>query len=128
MQESNDSTNLEEYQLRHRKTLKSLTHSPFSKEIIVCQPLNITSTKRHFSFDQISNHEQIDQIFEEEKKAMEMKKRNENKKKKVVECENVQILENVKFIEREMSVETETMIRQALGAHFLFGNMDLVQM
>lgn len=126
MQENHDSTNLEEYQLKHRKTLKSLTHCPFTKEIIECQPLNITSTKRHFSFDQISNHSE--QILEEEKKAMEVKKRNENKKKKVVECENVQILENVKFIEREMSIETENMIRQALGAHFLFGNMDLVQM
>lgn len=128
MQENHDSIILEEYQSKQRKTLKSFTHCPFTKEIMECQPLNITTTKRHFSFDHFSNHEPIEQIFEEEKKAMEIKKRNENKKKKVVECENVQILENVKFIEREMSIDTENMIRQALGGHFLFGNMDLVQM
>ena len=88
----------------------------------------ITSTRRHFSVDEASP--MFNANWEEEMKMNETGKRTENKKKKFIAefHANINILENVKIIDREMSIEIENIIKNTLLGHFLFCNMDMVQM
>ena len=90
----------------------------------------IKSTKRRYSFDEMtSSLAFFNKNLEEERKStkpLSNIKRNEIKKKKCLlgDAHN----ENIPQIQKTMSEETTEMIKKTLKSHFLFGNMDMIQM
>jgi len=94
----------------------------------------IKSTKRRYSFDEMSQSQSL-MHFEEEERKMASKqnldiKRNEIKKKKfmISEANPKGVKEDILEVQKIMSEETTNMIKSTLKSHFLFGNMDMIQM
>lgn len=116
----------------------------FNEEVLYNQ--QIYSTKRRYTLDEMSMsmsmsgsyHNDIFEIkpaiaMEESKnsKIFDFKeiKRNDVKKKKFVQSElPSKMKEDVPVIQRVMSIETMNMITKTLQSHFLFSNMDMIQM
>ena len=94
----------------------------------------ITSTKRRYSFDEMTASMMHFDRVEEEKKSATLSirldiKRNDVKKKKFLASEGTpKCAEDVPQIQKLMSNETINMIKNTLKSHFLFGNMDMIQM
>lgn len=95
----------------------------------------INSTKRHYSFDELVSS--LNKSFDPDEEIKQASprlfidiKRNDIKKKKFLGSEvNLQLIDQPKKgLQKLMSEETVNMIKNTLMGHFLFGNMDLIQM
>lgn len=119
-------------QMEHRKSVvfedeedKGMSEEDFEHRLI-------KSTKRRYSFDEPA--QSLVQLEEEERKACAASimvdiKRNEIKKKRFLQSEaNAKQKEDVLEVQQSMSEETVSMIKKTLKSHFLFGNMDMIQM
>jgi len=139
-EEDNDET--EKIPYLHRKKGKSFTQLESRKSFILdyeefydedFENNLIKSTKRRYSFDEMTSSMAFFNIdLEEERKSskpLSNIKRNEVKKKKfLVGDAHNKCNEKIPQIQKIMLPETTEMIKKTLKSHFLFGNMDMVQM
>lgn len=118
-------------QIDTRKSSLLLEYEGFDEEVF--QNQLIKSTKRRYSFDEsamTSSSVFFEKLEPEEKKTSFFDiKRNDVKKKKFVVSDNpTKMNEDVPVVQKIMSTETANMIKNTLCCHFLFSNMDMIQM